>query len=259
MGKILNLALATLLAAPAAAGELRVSHEDAVAVAYRVWQNESGGRSEGLTHWNAGEGFASMGIGHFIWYPEGSRGPFQETFPGLLAFFEENGVALPAWLKGSPACPWADRESFVSDLHAERLVELRNLLTSTLDLQARYLAERLERALPAMLVTAPEERRELLARRFDAMLAGPKGLYALLDYVNFKGEGTLPTERYNGMGWGLLQVLLEMRGAPEREDGPAEFSRAARRVLARRVRNSPNARTESRWLASWRRRVLTYI
>lgn len=253
------LASATLLAAPAAAAPLRVSDQDAVAVAYRVWQNESGGRSEGLTHWNSGERFASLGIGHFIWYPAGARGPFEESFPRLLKFYEEQGVELPAWLRGGPPCPWPDREAFLRDLHGERMVELRNLLTSTLGLQARFMANRLERALPAMLETAPESRRDLLALRFQTMVSEPKGLYALLDYVNFKGEGTSPTERYNGVGWGLLQVLLDMRGGPDRAEALAEFSRAARRVLSRRVRNSPNSRAESRWLAVWRRRVLTYI
>ena len=29
----------------------------------------------------------------------------------------------------------------------------------------------------------------------------------MIDYVNFKGDGLKPTERYKGEGWGLLQVL----------------------------------------------------
>ena len=37
----------------------------------RIWQNECGGTADGLTSWNAGENFASLGIGHFIWYPKG--------------------------------------------------------------------------------------------------------------------------------------------------------------------------------------------
>lgn len=241
---------------PAHAAE--VSDADAMAVSYRVWQNEAGGSSRGLTHWNVGEDFASLGIGHFIWYPAGKRGPFEETFPRLLAYMEERGVLLPAWLRGRPACPWPDRASFRRDFDEPRLEELRNLLTSTLDIQARFMADRLERALPAMLEAAPASRRERVRRRFGELLPQGQGLYALIDYVNFKGEGVSPTERYNGRGWGLLQVLLAMRGEHEGPKAVAEFSRAARAILARRVRNSPPERGESRWLSVWRRRVRTY-
>lgn len=38
----------------------------------------------------------------------------------------------------------------------------------------------------------------------------PCGLYALMDYVHFKGEGVLSTETINGAGWGLRQVLEQM-------------------------------------------------
>jgi hypothetical protein len=43
-------------------------------------------------------------------------------------------------------------------------------------------------------------------------------------------------------------------------EGPAlqEFSRAADKVLTRRVQNSPPERGEQRWLAGWRNRVRSY-
>lgn len=250
-----HLIAALLFAAPAAAN-VRISDEDALAVSYRVWQNEAGGNSRGLTHWNVGEGFASLGIGHFIWYPAEQRGPFEESFPRLLAYMEERGVDVPVWLLGP--CPWPTRESFVRDMDGPQLEELRNFLTSTLDLQAGFMADRLQRSLPAMFDAAPPSRREDVRRRFEGLLGRRRGLYALLDYVNFKGEGVSPTERYNGRGWGLLQVLLEMRGEPPGDAAVAEFSRSARRVLARRVLNSPPERKENRWLAVWKRRVRTY-
>ncbi len=37
------------------------------------------------------------------------------------------------------------------------------------------------------------------------------GWYPLIDYINFKGKGIKETEKYNGEGWGLLQVLQTMR------------------------------------------------
>jgi hypothetical protein len=76
----------------------------------------------------------------------------------------------------------------------------------------------------------------------------------LVDYVNFKGEGTLPSERYKGQGWGLLQVLEEMGDRPPL----LEFRRAADTVLTRRVKNSPPGRGESRWLPGWKNRIRTY-
>ena len=78
------------------------------------------------------------------------------------------------------------------------------------------------------------------------------------DYVNFKGEGIKETERYQGKGWGLLQVLEEMEGYPEDRVATAEFSRAAATVLTRRVANSPSSRGEKRWLAGWLNRCKTY-
>ena len=60
---------------------ITISHSDALKVGKRVWQNECNGTISGLTSWNQGEDFASLGIGHFIWYPKERRGPFEEEFP----------------------------------------------------------------------------------------------------------------------------------------------------------------------------------
>jgi hypothetical protein len=76
-----------------------------------------------------------------------------------------------------------------------------------------------------------------------------------MDYVNFKGEGTSPTERYGGKGWGLLQVL---EGMSSSGSALAAFAKSADRVLTRRVELSPPARGEKRWLPGWRNRVATY-
>ena len=73
--------------------------------------------------------------------------------------------------------------------------ELRALLARTIGLQARFAANRLEQALPKMLATAPAEKRRLVQRNFARVAALPNGTYSLVDYVNFKGEGTLETER----------------------------------------------------------------
>ena len=220
----------------------------------RVWQNECGGTRDGLTSWNAGENFASLGIGHFIWYPNGARGPFEESFPKLAKYLAANGVAVPAWATGD--CPWNSRAEFQAEFQGARAKELRELLMSTLRLQSRFLAQRMEESLPKMLSSAPAAQRENVRAQFDRLRATGSGTFALIDYVNFKGEGTKAEERYNGEGWGLLQVLAGMKGSG---GGAArEFGASAAAALTRRVQNAPPARNEQRWLPGWKNRVAAY-
>ncbi len=233
---------------------LRITDNEAAEIGRRIWNNESRGKIEGLTSWNEGEDFASLGIAHFIWYPDGKTGPFKETFPDFTRFLQANGVKLPPFMKKSQRCPWPDRQTFMKNFNSREMLELRNLLESTISHQVRFAAIRLEQALPQMKNAATNNFRELIEERFYLVAAKPGGLYALMDYVNFKGEGISETERYQGHGWGLLQVLTEMK-----EGNPlVEFSKAAARVLQRRVRSSPPERNESRWLKGWINRCRTY-
>jgi hypothetical protein len=144
----------------------------------------------------------------------------------------------------------------MADFNGAKLTGLRDLLASTVGQQARYAALRLEAALPKMLEAAPAATRDKIRTNFYRVANSPGGLYALMDYVNFKGEGTSPTERYQGEGWGLLQVLDGMSdsGSPT-----AAFSKSADRVLTRRVELSPPARAEKKWLPGWRNRLATYV
>jgi hypothetical protein len=218
-------------------------------VGQRIWQNECAGTVAGLTSWNAGEDFASLGIGHFIWYPKGQRGPFEESFPPLAAFLESRGVAMPAWAKGP--CPWSNKTAFETDKNDPRQVELRKTLSQTVGLQTEFIIMRLERSLPKMLASTKKPR--VVQANFDALLATPEGAFCLIDYVNFKGEGTAATERYNGQGWGLLQVLEGMSNPT-----PMAFAESSKAVLSRRVQNAPAARKEQRWLAGWHNRCDGY-
>ncbi len=247
-------ALCTIANAPAESG-IRISDAEAESIGRKIWRNECAGTRDGLTSWNKGEDFPSLGIGHFIWYPQGKRGPFKESFPALKDYLQAQGVKLPGWLSAAKACPWPDRASFMADFNGPRLGELRDLLASTVGQQARFAALRLEGALPQMLQAAPAAQREKIRNNFYRVANAPGGLYPLMDYVNFKGEGTSPTERYQSEGWGLLQVLA---GMPETGSPTAEFSKSADRVLTRRVELSPPARGEKRWLPGWRNRVATY-
>jgi len=247
--------VALVSAVTAAESGLRISDSEAESIGRKIWRNECAGTKDGLTSWNKGEDFASLGIGHFIWYPQGKRGPFKESFPALRDFLREQGASLPGWLVAAKACPWPDRASFMSDFDGPRLRGLRDLLASTVGLQARFAALRLEAALPQMLQSAPAGQRQQISANFYRLAKAPGGLYPLMDYVNFKGEGTSPAERYQGEGWGLLQVLA---GMSETGSPAAAFSKSADRVLTRRVELSPPARGERRWLPGWRNRVATY-
>jgi len=224
----------------------------------RVWQNECNGTVSGLTSWNQGEDFASLGIGHFIWYPKGRRGPFEESFPKLVSFISSRGAKkLPTLLLGAGACPWNSRGEFVRAQNSIEMNQLRRFLVDTIDLQAEFLVARLEAALPKMLAEATPADRTNVQQQFERLTRTPQGCYALVDYVNFKGEGVLHTERYQGHGWGLLQVLEAMHG--NSEGGAAdEFARAAKAVLTQRVQNAPPGRHESQWLTGWLRRVNSY-
>ena len=120
----------------------------------------------------------------------------------------------------------------------------------------KHLVQRMEESLPKMVAAAPAEQRENVQAQFERMLRTSAGTFALIDYVNFKGEGIKATERYRGQGWGLLQVLAGMKGRDA--GGPKEFAASAAAVLTRRVANSPRARGEARWLPGWKNRVRTY-
>jgi hypothetical protein len=232
--KLVFVTLIALLPKPLHATTL--SHVDVLKIGKKIWQNECNGTIAGLTSWNAGEDFASLGIGHFIWYPKGRRGPFEESFPKLVSFISKRGAKLPALLLGTgeKPCPWNSRTEFLRAQHSTAMNQLRSFLVDTIDLQAEFLIARLESALPKMLAEA-----------------------APSDHVNFKGEGVLHTERYQGQGWGLLQVLEAMHGTSD-AGAVDEFARAARAVLTQRVQNSPADRHESRWLSGWIRRVNSY-
>jgi hypothetical protein len=240
------------------AAPVNISKADAIHIGKRIWQNECNGTVAGLTSWNAGEDFASLGIGHFIWYPKGMRGPFEESFPKFLEFAREHNATVPVWLNQATFCPWSSRAEFSSAQNSAPMRDLRHFLAQTVDLQAQFLVARLQESLAKMLNQAAPNESTNVERQFTRVASTPRGCYALVDYVNFKGEGVLQTERYNGQGWGLLQVLEQMHGTGTGPAASGEFANSAAAILRRRVQNSPPERHEARWLPGWLNRVRTY-
>lgn len=240
-----------------------LSDQDKQWIAEKIYANECNSLASCLTSWNQGEEFPSLGIGHFIWYPSGYTGIYTESFPALLDFYNESGFNLPDWLFDSrhAGSPWSDRSQFYADFDKSRLTELRILLQQSMAIQADFIIQRQQTALPKLLSHSPEADRKPIEQLFYAIASAspPYGAYALVDYVNFKGEGIAYSERYQGQGWGLLQVLQEMLDDQESIPLLQRFNQAATAVLQRRVENAPVERNEQRWLKGWLNRTNTYV
>ncbi|WP_315724579.1 MULTISPECIES: hypothetical protein [unclassified Bradyrhizobium] len=231
----------------------------------KIWLNEAGGRRDAITSWNAGEQFASLGIGHFIWYPVTAKPPFEEGFPGLVAFLRKGKTPLPAWLDKNPVppCPWNSRAEFKKNFNSPQMRQLRQFLLDTIAEQTQFLVARAQGAMDKILANTPDgAEREHIVAQYSRVVRASDDLYPLIDYINFKGEGTNPAEtavdKETGQrqGWGLKQVLLKMNGTTtEPKAVLAEYSDAVQVVLQQRVRNLPSNRV---WEAGWLRRAETY-
>jgi len=256
-------ALSQVLVQTASANELGLPVPDerqASFIGERIFANECNRNVECLTSWNEGEDFPSLGIGHFIWFRAGQDERFQESFPALLDYYEELGVTVPGWIYvyRERGAPWPTREAFLAERDGERLTSLREFFVETKAVQAQFIIQRLYGSVPNIIAAADDP--DAVARMFVriAHAEPPLGMYALIDYVNFKGEGILATERYRGEGWGLLQVIEHMLAHPSDAPIMRQFADASSAVLRRRVENAPPERNEERWLQGWYNRSETY-
>lgn len=238
--------------------DISITKKELEIVADKIFHNEAGGKKSNLVHWNTGENFPSLGIGHFIWYKKEQRGPFEESLPQLVRYYKSKNVELPRILKDNEYSPWKSREELMKlkEEGNKDIEELTEFLYSTKDIQIEFIFKRLESSLEKMLAVA--EDKENVKKQFYRVANSPNGLYPLIDYVNFKGEGTKPDESYNGEGWGLLQVLENMKGTGSGKEALVEFSNSAKFVLQRRVNNSDPSRNEKKWIPGWFNRCDTY-
>ncbi len=201
-----------------------------------------------------------MGIGHFIWYQQGQQEIFEETFPQLLGFLQNSNVALPEWLTPPLQAdnPWPDQTRFNTAKNSGRMTELQSLLSDTMGLQAQFIANRLGTTLEEIIASFPATRRSEINQIVDKLTdtESPLGIYALIDYLHFKGSGLKESERYRQQGWGLRQVLERMDSSSASLE---TYVVAATEVLERRVQNAPAERNEQRWLRGWINRLHTYL
>ncbi len=229
-------------------------------VGAQIFRNECAGQLDCLVHWNQGEAFPSLGIGHFIWYPTGVEGRFTESFPALIQYMVQRQAPVPDWLRKLEPfdAPWPDRKAFLAAQDSVEVAELRSFLAGTQGLQAEFIVRRAKQSLTDVVAEAPADQRALVRTRLKALAATPGGIYALMDYVNFKGEGLSRMERYRGQGWGLLQVLLAMEADTAGEPALDRFREAAATVLKRRAANAENPIERERWLEGWLKRLESY-
>jgi hypothetical protein len=239
------------------ASKISLTTEQQKIIGMSIWRNECAQSTTKLTFWNQKEPFPSFGIGHFIWFPQNYNGPYTQTFPDLLRFLTQHDIDLPEWLKNARACPWETRDSFMADFEGTRLTALRTLLANTIELQTQFIIQQLEQALPTMLSAAPRSKYAHIKKQFYRLASSENGMYALIDYCNFKGWGTNPREQYDGHGWGLRHVLQAMDARAQ--DPVAEFTLCAKKILAERAEYAPADKPEKPFILGWNNRLNTYL
>ena len=229
-------------------------------IAEKIYQNETGGNPKYLMYWSPNEDFASLGIGHFIWYPQNEPKRFDETFPSMIDYYVANKVEIPQWLLQARkrGAPWRDKKAFERARSDKEFQQLKTILMNTKALQTQFFFDRLHASIPEIIKYVAPQYRKHIVDNYNALAKTRGGWYPLIDYINFKGKGIKSTERYNNQGWGLLQVLKNMRPVQKGAGALAEFSRVAYLILERRVRNSPPEKNEKRWLRGWKKRTDSY-
>ncbi len=199
-------------------------------IGIKIWQNQCGvwdrpgkvthDMKQGITDWEAD--YAQIGIDQCIWYPADQDKIFQEDWPRAAQALKDKGYPIEDWMLG--ACAWNNSEEFFADFNGDRLKSLRKMLAKRAIIieQAHCIATRLDESLDKMKVAIDTESgitegektvlKQMVSDHFYKVATDdyPRGLYALMDYVHFKGEGVLPAETINGVGWGLRQALEQM-------------------------------------------------
>ncbi len=251
----------SVLSLAAAASGLGLSNQaiDYQWVAKHIEQNETGGHAKYLTYWSRNEPFPSFGIGHFIWIPKNVSVPFEQTFPQMVAFVSARRPA-PEWLQSLTPFepPWPNRAAFDQAWSKPKLTELRQWLAATKSEQAEFIFQRLVAELDRLWPTLTPAQQQHLSYNVNQLTQTPQGVFAMIDYANFKGIGHNAKERYLGEGWGLVDVLLAMPETTEARALP-DFVASAKARLQLRVKLSPLDKSEKRWLPGWEKRLNRYL
>ena len=154
-------------------------------IAGRIFANETRAQTRYLTYWGAGEDFPSLGIGHFIWFPDGVDAPFDESFPTMVNYVRQHAdgcYSMPSWLDELQpfAAPWQSKQQFDAQQQSVRMIELRQWLADTAPLQARYIVASFnarwnELELPAV-------QKLPLTRLLQRLVQTSQGLFAVFSF-----------------------------------------------------------------------------
>jgi hypothetical protein len=262
--KILPIILVSLSALHA--GELRLTDAQANRIARKIWLNEGSGKRDKLVWWNRGEEFASVGIGHFIWFTADKPMWFWEAFPPMLKYITARGAKPPKWLNPKLHCVWNSYSEWhkAKKNNTKKMRELTAFMNRTKGLQARFMLHRLNSSFPRILKYAQARKQgSIVEHNYKRLLykkngtIDPRGAYILIDYINFKGDGINKGERYQGKGWGLYQVLTRMN--PKDPNPYWAFARSGKWVLDRLTRICPPKRNLKRFKKGWFNRMDTYV
>lgn len=221
-----------------------ISSQAANEIGIKIWKNECGGTVDGLVFWNPKEECLSLGIGHFIWYPSSTPQKFDAMFDQYLVFLKDKKIPIPF-----SRFSWKTRQEFLAA--TQEVASLKKWLAETIEFQTEFIIIRLDSSLLKIQKNAKVDEKSHLKSIIDALTSKEDSLFALIDYLNFKGEGLSLNERYQGKGWGLYQVLMGM-------DAPTlkSFKLSAIARLKERVMHAP--KDESRWLNGWENRINRY-
>ena len=228
--------------------------EETKTIGQKIYFNECSSKKNRLVFWNANEDFPSLGIGHFIWFPKGFKGSFEQMFPKLLAYFKKKKIKLPTLIAKASHAPWVNRDQFMTSYKSAEMAELRDFFENSLATQAEFIAIEFEKKLKEIVRSS--RNKKSLSTKIARLKASPGGLYALIDYHNFKGSGLDPKERRNGQGWGLLQALEALPN--NSKDPVADFAATAKRLLTLRAASCPTKGKEDLFLQGWFNRIDRY-
>ena len=247
------------------AKELRLTDTQANQIARKIWLNEGSGKKSKLVWWNRGEEFASVGIGHFIWFTAEQPMWFWEAFPPMLEYITARGAKPPPWLNPKLHCVWNSYEKwkYAKKHNTKKMRELTAFMNRTKGLQARFMLHRLNSSFPRILSYAKAKGQgKIVARNYKRLLykkngtIDAQGAYILIDYINFKGDGINKGERYQGKGWGLYQVLTRMN--PKDTNPYRAFAKSGKWVLERLTHICPPKRNLKRFKKGWFNRMDSY-
>ncbi len=235
----------------------------------RIYQNECAGKPKYLTYWGRGETFPSFGIGHFIWHPKlvesGADQIFTETFPSMVQFVSKT-QRPPNWLaelstQAEFVAPWSSKAEFDQAWSNTELQQLRSWLLATQAQQAKFIVMAFQKRWLSETQSLTLNQKAIIQLRLTKMMSFKKGLFAVIDYFNFKGIGLNQKEQYQGVSWGLASVLRAMNVAEDssQDEYLSQFVIAAKKRLQLRVKLAPAERNEFRWLKGWEVRLDQYL